>query len=198
VLKVLSLTQPWATLVILGEKQWETRGVRKGIGGEIGIAASKGYPGWARGLARTEPFLSVLRRHGLLPDTLPTGVVLGKATAHETVRVEVARDSLSEQELAFGNYDDGRFCTRFTEPVPFPKPIPAKGALCLWPLTEGPMPPPNHPVWYAAKCRACRFSASSEYFGEDNNQGGDGDVFCPLCGSTDVHEILPTEVARKC
>jgi hypothetical protein len=188
-LRVLSLTQPWATLMILGEKSWETRGVRKGLAGPTGIAASANYPKWARELARTEPFVSVLRRHGLLPDTLPTGVVLGKAWAHQTVCVESVRDSLEAQERAFGDYSDRRFCTLFSDPVPFPKPIPAKGALCLWPLTEGPMPESDDPVWYAAQCCRCDFRASSEYFGEDNNQCGDGDVFCPLCGSTDVSEL---------
>jgi hypothetical protein len=186
-MRVLSYTQPWATLVLLGEKAWETRSRRMGVKGKAGIHASKDYPRWARDLARTEPFRSVLRRHGLLPDTLPTGAVLGYAQAHETERVEDVRDRLGPQELAFGNYEDGRFCTRMSDPVPFPKPIPAKGALGFWNWVAGPQPSPGEKVWYSAVCGGCGFRCSSEYFGEDRGMD-DAQAFCPLCGSTDVSE----------
>jgi hypothetical protein len=47
-MKALSLTQPWATLVVTGEKEVETRSWRTNHSGMIAIHASKGF---RRGLA---------------------------------------------------------------------------------------------------------------------------------------------------
>ena len=51
-MKALSLTQPWAELVVLGEKQWETRSWRTSHRGRIAIHAAKKFPAWAIDLAQ--------------------------------------------------------------------------------------------------------------------------------------------------
>jgi hypothetical protein len=135
-MKVLSLTQPWASLVVLGEKEWETRGWRTHYRGPIAIHASKGYPKLAMDLANEFPFIQALHRHRLCPETLPVGAIIGMAQLVDCKPVEEVRCSLTNKELAFGNYDDGRYCFRLVDPVLFETPIPAKGALGLWNFTS--------------------------------------------------------------
>lgn len=64
-MKALTLTQPWATLVITGRKRFETRGWRTGYRGQIAIHAAKGMPGWAKEAASEFGFdPASLPRHG--------------------------------------------------------------------------------------------------------------------------------------
>jgi len=65
-MKVLTLTQPWATLVAIGAKRLETRSWSTGYRGPLAIHAAKGlgpvggYSGLHR-LISTKPFWDVLR-----------------------------------------------------------------------------------------------------------------------------------------
>lgn len=144
-MKALSLTPPWGTLIILQEKEWETRSFRTNFRGRIAVHASKVFPGWAKQLCETMPFLTALgwpmppspltqtwchdikHRMGLLP----RACIIGSVEIVDCVRVEDIRGSLSDQELAFGNYEDGRFAWKLAKPKSI-HPFPAKGALGLW------------------------------------------------------------------
>jgi hypothetical protein len=83
-MRALSLTQPWASLMAWGEKRYETRDWSTAIRGEVAIVSSKGFPRESRELCYEEPFGSVLRAHGVEivstrpsgPTQLPLGVVL--------------------------------------------------------------------------------------------------------------------------
>jgi hypothetical protein len=57
---VLTLTEPRATLVVLGEKEWETRGWPTSYRGAMLIQAAKAMPTWAQDSCLREPFESVL------------------------------------------------------------------------------------------------------------------------------------------
>jgi len=129
--KALTLTQPWATLVITGRKRFETRSWWTGYRGQLAIHAAKGMPGWAKETAR---------EFGLDPDVLPRGVILGtvhlKAVASTSdVRrgLEWADDHL---ELAAGDYDDGRWAWQLVMPRAFSETIPTRGMLGLWDWTQ--------------------------------------------------------------
>ena len=52
-IKFITLTQPWATLVALGVKRIETRSWRTPYRGLLGIHAAKSYPDWAREFSDT-------------------------------------------------------------------------------------------------------------------------------------------------
>ncbi len=126
-MKALSLTQPWATLVIQGRKRFETRGWPTYHRGQIAIHASKGMPAYAKEAAR---------EFGLEPDALPRGVILGTVhlvgvapTADVKKALQWAEDHL---ELAYGDYDEGRWAWQLVMPREFAEPIPARGALGLW------------------------------------------------------------------
>src|SRR5689334_15020257 len=50
VVKVISLTQPWATLVVIGAKRIETRSWPTSYRGPIAVHAAKAFPGYAKDL----------------------------------------------------------------------------------------------------------------------------------------------------
>lgn len=82
-MKALSLTQPWASLVAIGEKQIETRSWSTIYRGTLAIHAAKGFPTDARRLcALQEPFRSVLMKAGFnvtgpnKADFMPLGVIV--------------------------------------------------------------------------------------------------------------------------
>lgn len=130
-MKALTLTQPWASLVALGRKRIETRSWSTNYTGPLAIHAAKGFPGWAKETREKEPFKSALIVHGLF-QVLPVGQVLCVVTLMGCRRTEDVRKQLTEKELAFGDYYDGRFAWFLSDVKVFPKPIPAKGSLGLW------------------------------------------------------------------
>lgn len=79
-MKVLTLTQPWATLVVIGIKEIETRSWKTNHRGQLGIHAARTFPRCARLIACSKPFKSALAMAGYAwPQDLPTGAVLGVA-----------------------------------------------------------------------------------------------------------------------
>jgi hypothetical protein len=137
-MKALSLTQPWATLVVAGEKEIETRSWRTNHHGMIAIHASKGFPGWARGESHYPPFREAIRRHGFDGATdLPLGAIVGVVTLMGCVTTESLRDRITDKEKLFGDYSDGRFGWYLDEPTMLTTPIPCRGALSLWEVPHG-------------------------------------------------------------
>lgn len=127
-MKALSLTQPWATLVVTGRKRVETRGWPTSIRERIAIHASKAMPGYAREAAIA---------FGLDPDALPRGAIVGQVSLVGCVPTHEARPHLSAEELWFGDFADGRFVWYLTTPTEEPEPIPARGMLGFWEWTGG-------------------------------------------------------------
>lgn len=146
-IKTITLTQPWATLLAIGEKKVETRGWRpRGLrpGERVAIHAAKSWGEGDDGLytATTEPFKSALRRGyhaGLIVDPviakLPRGCVIAIATFDKVVPGDSPLiDTLSEQEQDFGYYGEGRWAWFFSNVKPI-EPIRARGQLWLWDWT---------------------------------------------------------------
>ena len=131
-MKVLSLLQPWATLVVIGAKKIETRSWRTGYRGSLLIHASMGKGGGL--LAAEEPFSFYIKKF----DALPFGCIIGMVTLVDVVPVEHLNmaegviNKLTLEERAFGNYDKGRYAWLLDDAVKFNKPIPARGHLNLW------------------------------------------------------------------
>jgi hypothetical protein len=135
-MRVLSFTQPWASLVCLGEKKIETRSWKSWYFGPILIHASKSFPKWAKECCEEEPFYSALRPRGIYAyPELACGHIIGMAelvscSNTEDIRWKLTAEDLKEQ--AFGDYSPGRYGW-FLENAQFlPKPVLAKGALGLW------------------------------------------------------------------
>lgn len=130
-LKALSLTQPWAELVVLGEKEWETRSWKTERRGRIAIHASKKFPKAAKELAENDAYyVSTLGKYPIT--RVVRGAIVGTVEIVLMQRTEEIRSFQSAKEYAFGDYDDGRWGWQLANPVRLPEPIPCRGALGLW------------------------------------------------------------------
>jgi len=131
-MRALSLTQPWATLVAIGAKQWETRGWPMRYRGELAIHASKGFPRGCVDLCRDEPFRSTLVSAGLATlDDLPRGAIVALVDVVDCLQITEA-NAPSGNEYLFGNYESGRFMIQLGNVRRLSVPIAAKGSLGLW------------------------------------------------------------------
>lgn len=141
-MKALTLTQPWATLIALGAKTFETRGWATSHRGPLAIHAAKGFSDLGkRGfleICAQEPFASVLAEARLTPADLPLGEVIVIASLRQCATTESVRKYLRQSglhdELAFGDYGTGRFAFELVDVVALPHSVAATGALGLWEL----------------------------------------------------------------
>ncbi len=130
-MKALSLTQPWATLVVIRAKKIETRGwrVTPSYIGPLYIHAAKNFPRQCRELCYIEPFKSALNKAGIwFPNELPLGALLGKVQVTGYMRSQEGWRP-PEPELSFGDYSDGRLLIELSGAESLPNPIPFKGQL---------------------------------------------------------------------
>lgn len=139
-LKVISLWQPWASLMALGYKGIETRGWSTSYRGELGIHAAKKRDEGGRWLWEDEQEDGAIERHLGSFDKLPFGQLVALVDlvdvvptrwlleSHEDkasyLRVEFFGDSKPEER--YGNYSPGRFAwiTRNRRSV---RPVPVRG-----------------------------------------------------------------------
>lgn len=134
-MRFLSLTQPWATLMAIGAKRIETRSWATQYRGWVGIHAAKGFPGWARETCLDPPFAEVLVEDRIQsPDELLRGHVLAVVYLSDVIPTErvMMRTMMTGRELVFGDYSPGRFAWLTDSRVQLAHPIPAKGRLGLW------------------------------------------------------------------
>lgn len=130
--KALSLLQPWASLVAMGQKTIETRSWTTAYRGSLLIHASLGKSGSA--VAAMPVF------HQYIADfkALPFGAIIGEVKLVDVMRIEdtglppehLAR--LTLEERAFGDYGAGRYAWLLEDAVMWEETIPAKGHLGLW------------------------------------------------------------------
>jgi hypothetical protein len=148
-MKVLTLTQPWATLVAIGAKRIETRSWSTNYRGPLAIHAAKGYPQETRALTISNyPIAKALHDAGLVKlKDLPLGTIVatceligcGLITSAKTfvsVRPQLRYNCVGippeEPEFSFGDYTPGRYAWILANVKMLETPIPAKGALGLW------------------------------------------------------------------
>lgn len=154
-MKVLSLLQPWASLVVLGHKKIETRSWNTKYRGELLIHASMGKVKLdnEKGISESM-WLELCKIDGFVQKykELPYGAIIGKVNLDDVVPSEwfftpdKPKESgyeIDNQEFAFGDYSPNRFGWLLSNPEAFSVPVPAKGQLNLW----------NHPGTF--KCKGC-------------------------------------------
>jgi activating signal cointegrator 1 len=130
----LSVLQPWASLVAIGAKRYETRSWRTDYRGPIAIHASKKLDRQARDFCSNAIVAAAYRRAGVTDPSkqLPRGAVVATAQLVAVYRTEDLRAHLSEEELTFGFYGNGRFAWELFDVVALSSPIPATASLNLW------------------------------------------------------------------
>lgn len=144
-MKAITIQQPWATLIALGEKQFETRSWKTNHRGTIAIHAGKTIDKEA---CKDKAIAQALNKHGIvLLSDLPVGVVLAQATLKECHQVILDNDehdtaktdkgiNITGDEYAFGFYEKGRYAWELANVKALETPIPAKGKLSLWEWEE--------------------------------------------------------------
>lgn len=132
--RALSLTQPFASLVVAGAKRVETRSWPTRHRGALAIHASKAFPRWAMELCAEPPFVAELLCAGFgSAAELPRGMIVGSVYVADCVpSTGMECDRLSDIERAFGDYTPGRFGWLLDDPVTYDPPVPCKGALGIW------------------------------------------------------------------
>jgi|GEM_PF-875062 ASCH domain. len=143
-MKAITIWQPWATLLALGEKEYETRSRRTNHRGKIAIHAGLQID---RAACEREPIKSTLAKHGYTVDNLPTGAVVGIADLVECWAVGEVYNSgvtalfngvdgsmrdVNSTEWEFGDYSIGRYAYQMKDVKRLEKPLPAKGQQGLW------------------------------------------------------------------
>lgn len=137
-MKALSLWQPWATLIAIGAKQFETRSWKTDYRGPLVIHASKRWTVDERGICISQPFARVLRAGGYTQlSQIPLGaalciVDLVDVLPTEKVRSDSYRLYRLVDELSFGNYADGRYAWKLANVRRFTSPLPMRGAQGLF------------------------------------------------------------------
>ena len=138
-MKCISLYQPWASLVVLGAKRFETRSWERLYRGPLLIHAAKKWNGELKGMCFDEPFASAIckarpNRGGefyladILDELIPRGAIIGRVRVVKSWRTRGVSPSISKTEAAFGDYGDGRFAMELSDPAMFEKPIPYRGS----------------------------------------------------------------------
>jgi len=131
-MKVLTLTQPWASLVAIGAKQLETRSWSTSYRGQLAIHAAKGFPNWAQMTCYEEPFRTTLRGSGAVGNppqvaNLPRGVIIAVCKLVDVRRI-TSTNVPNEPERSFGDYTVGRYMWLLEDVQMLETPVPAKGA----------------------------------------------------------------------
>lgn len=143
-MKAITIKQPWATLIALGEKKFETRSWQTKYRGKIAIHAGKTVDKVA---LNEVAIMAALSRNGIKSHTvLPTGAVIATVDLVECHKITNDYMSMYEEEKAgtetglliegnewwFGDYSEDRYAWELTNLHVLSNPIPAKGKLNLW------------------------------------------------------------------
>lgn len=141
-MKAITIKQPWATLIALGLKEFETRSWATKHRGQIAIHAGKSIDKEAY-----EDFSNDLKSVGIENiKQLPIGSVIATASLVECHKVikeypeqntaEVTAFYIDGKEYDYGFYETGRYAWQLSN-VQAIGPVPAKGQLSLWNWDEG-------------------------------------------------------------
>ena len=123
-MKVLTIKQPWASLIIQGYKRFEFRSWQTKYRGELLIHAGKGIDKEA-----------VKRLEKYIPEDMPLGKIIGKVKLVDCIKMspEFKEILLKENKDI---YTDSSFKENYgwklTDIQKFAEPIEAKGHLSLW------------------------------------------------------------------
>lgn len=132
---VISLWQPWASMVAWGLKQYETRHWTTQHRGALLIHAAKRWTAEEKAYCLRHPFSTAIReRLGGVVSDFPFGSIIAVAelvSIHPTATLK----GLTADERAVGNFAPGRFAWKLANVRELGKPIPVKGGQGLFKWT---------------------------------------------------------------
>ena len=135
-MKAITIYQPFATLIAIGAKTFETRRWRTLHRGKIAIHAAKKMPPRMWNLFWQDPFYKHLKDAGVRdPTRLPRGAVVCVAELTDCIDTSLAKD-IPADERSFGNWTPGRYAWKLENIQRLPTPIDARGQQGLWDWEE--------------------------------------------------------------
>lgn len=128
-MNAITIYQPWATLIILGLKQYETRNYPIQHRGQLAIHAGKNTD--YLHLFDTPEFEPWLRAWGFCkPADLPMGAILGTVNLLNVYQSDKCNPN--QYERAWGDWTAGRFVWKLDLVERFAAPVPMAGKQGLW------------------------------------------------------------------
>lgn len=128
-MKVISLLEPWASLIKENVKHIETRSWKTNYRGELYIHASK------KSLTKRE-LKEYSNRIDLLNDTdFKYGYIIAKCKLVDCKKMDeelISKIKKNKKEYISGEYSVGRYAWYLEDIEPLETPIPAKGSLGMW------------------------------------------------------------------
>jgi len=134
-MKAITLQQPWAGLLVLGLKQFETRSWNTKYRGIIAVHSSAKItkPGLELIEMLKENFISRFSEDSEAYRVITqTGVILGEVKITDTFSTNGDFLPSDEWEQAFGDYSPNRWFWECENPIVYDEPVPAKGQLSIW------------------------------------------------------------------
>jgi hypothetical protein len=120
-MKALSFRQPWAELIVQGRKTMDLRTYCANHRGPLAIHASKTVE------------RDACREHGLDPDALDTGCVVGVVELADVIPLtEAGYDAHREEHLAGRSYREGMYGWVLVDPQRLPQAVPVRGRMSLF------------------------------------------------------------------
>ena len=142
-MKAITIMQPFATLIALGEKHFETRSWSTKYRGDLLIHVGKGTD--YLDFCYQEPFKSILKHYGYnYMSDLPMGKIIAKTVLKDCIQVKESNVCISptailtdnttikNHEFTFGDYTEGRYAWRLDNVKLLKNPISAKGQQRIW------------------------------------------------------------------
>ena len=148
-MKTLTIWQPWASLIIAGIKNFETRGWSTKYRGPLLIHAASQSTGkqieFCMSMKLYYPEIGVIGHY----NNLPLGAIIGVVDLHtvypadefDSVMMKRYKDwrnigPLVNREKELGDYSEGRYFFDLRNPKKLEKPYPVKGTQKFWEFDE--------------------------------------------------------------
>lgn len=140
-MKALTIRQPFASLIAIGEKKIETRSWNTAYRGPLAIHSSKSFSKFEKDICKRRPYRDCLKKHGLSELDLPLGAIIAVCELVEIIPTEKFIRSdwphlIFANELIFGNFEKGRYAWLIKDVRILEKPIEFTGRLGLWDLDD--------------------------------------------------------------
>ncbi len=169
----IGMWQPWPTLMATGDKQNETRGWRTDHRGPLVMCSTKRIPFEAMEAAIREPFLTALANEPGWKTQLGLALVIVNLKDCFLITEELRKKVLKERganEIAFGNWEPGRYAWYCPQVLRIPKPFPVRGRQGFFDVPDQLLSVAledveKHPDWYNGPCgcKACRGELTREF-----------------------------------
>jgi hypothetical protein len=136
-MKAISLWQPWASLVVTGIKQYETRSWKPPeniLGTRVAIHATQRWDEKLQRFTKTleKRYPEEFELLHLIWKFYPLGAVVGTVIVQGWETTEEAREYVTGMEQNLGDYSDNRFAWKLIEPIGFNVPILCRGYQRIW------------------------------------------------------------------